>query len=228
MIELNKKYLTKDLAKELEVSYDHLRRYRNEYEEHLSKFYVYSKTMKGNAATYVFEQELYPFISYKEYKKEQKSATLQKHIKNAIQYDSRQTGANIARIIYINGEIKALDWKLSTLTVYTRDELKALVKAGYYQKEDYRWCYLNEAKGQYELMSDEDVSMLRYFFHTRENDEAEENIWARQEEGDLTLEEAEKEVGNLRKGAFIQGRQQYKEETGRWPIKVPVYVRTAF
>lgn len=228
MLELNKRYTTKDLAKNLEVSYDHFRKYRKEYEEHLTKFYLYTTERSGNTIYYVFYKELYEYISYKKYKAMQKSDILQKHIKDTINYDSRQTGANIARIIYVDGEIKALNWKLSTLTVYTRDELKALVKAGYYEKDDYRWCYLDEAKGQYNLMSDVEVEKLRSFFHTRDLDEAEENIWANQEEGDLSLEEATIAVAALRKSNFIQGRKRFQEETGYWPIKVPVYVRTAF
>lgn len=225
MIELNKIYSTKTLAEAMDISYQWLRQNRKEYEEHLSKFYQYKTERKGNGIYYTFLTELYEYVSYKEYKAMQKSAVLQKHIKDTIYYDNRQTGSNIARIIFVDGEIKALDLKLSTLTVYTRDELKDLVKAGYYQKEDYRWCYLDKKKNCYVLMTKEEIKRLRFFFHTREIDEIEENVWAKQEEGELSIDEANQVVSELRKGIFIQGRQHYKEETGNWPIKVPVYRR---
>lgn len=225
MIELNKSYSTKTLAQELQVSYDHFRKYRKEYEEHLAKFYQYNVKHQGKGIYYTFFTESYNYVPYKEYKAMQKSQTLQQHIKDTIYYDDRQTGSNIARIIIVNGEIQALNLKLSTLTVYVRDELKELVESGYYVREDYRWCYLDKEKNQYVLMDEKEIERLRSYFHTRESDEQEENIWSCQEQGGITLEEAEKAVGELRRGNFIQGRQHYKEMTGRWPIKVPVYSR---
>lgn len=228
MIELNKKYSTKQLAIALEISYQHLRQNRKVYEEHLQKFYLMLIQNKGNTIYYVFEKELYPYVSYKEYKAMQKSSILQKHIKDTIHYDKRQTGSNIARIIIVDGEIQALNYKLSTLTIYVRDELRNLVESGYYQRGDYRWCYLDKDKNQYVLMSDEDVKRLREYFHTRESDEEEENILSAKEQGSISALEANEALNDLRQDAFIRGRKDFQEETGYWPIKVPVYERCAF
>lgn len=229
MIELNKTYSTKFLAeKGLEIGYGSFRNYRKEYEEHLAKFYEYSKVQKGNGTYYTFTKIIAPYISYKEYKTLQKNSILQKHIKDTIYYDDRQTGANIARIIYVDGEIQALDWELSTLSVYVRDQLRDLVKTGYYTKEDYRWCILDKKHNKYVLMPEEEVKRLRKFFYTRQDEETEENIWTKKEEGEMSADEADKAVGELRLNAFMSGRFHYQDETGNWPIKVPVYIRNAF
>lgn len=229
MIELNKIYSTRSLAEEgLAISYGSFRNYKKEYEEHLAKFYEYTKIQKGNGTQYTFTKAIAPYISYKEYKTLQKNTTLQKHIKDTIYHDDRQTGSNIARIIYINGEIQALDWELSTLSVYVRDQLRDLVKSGYYKKDDYRWCILDKKQNKYILMPEEEVKRLREFFYTRQDEETEENIWTKKEEGELSAEEADKAVGELRLNAFMGGRFHYQEETGNWPIKVPVYTRTAW
>lgn len=227
MIELNKIYSMKELAEAINITYGTFRNNRKEYEEHLAKFYQYNIIHEGNNIYYTFISELYSYVPYKKYKAMQKSSTLQKHIKDTIYHDNRQTGSNIARIIIVNGEIQALNLMQSTLTVYVRDELKELVKRGYYKKEDYQWCYLDKEKKCYVLMSEKEIQRLRSFFHTRESDEAEENIWAKQEEGDYTINEANEAVGELRKGMFFQGREYFYKETGKWPIKVPVYTRNA-
>lgn len=228
MIELNKIYSTKTLAQALNITYGSYRNNRKEYEEHLAKFYQYEIAHKGNGIYYTFLVEMYKYIPYKEYKALQKNTTLQKHIKDTIYYDNRQTGSNIARIIYVNGEIQALDWELSTLSVYVRDQLRELIKIGYYIKEDYQWCVLDKKCNKYILMPEEEVKRLRKFFHTREIDEMEENIWTRKEEGELSADQADKAVGELRLNAFMEGRSHYQKETGNWPIKVPVYTRNAF
>lgn len=84
-----------------------------------------------------------------------------------------------------------------------RDELKALVEAGYYIRTDYQWCYLDKKKNQYTLMSKEDVKRLRSYFHTRESDEQEENILSCQEQGGISIEEANQAISTLRREAFI-------------------------
>ena len=54
---------------------------------YLQKFYLMTIEPKGNT----FKKELYSYVSYKEYKAMQKSQILQKHIKDTIHYDKRQT-----------------------------------------------------------------------------------------------------------------------------------------
>lgn len=68
MIELNKTYSSKTLAVALGITYGTLRVHRKEYEEHLAKFYVYTKSNKANATYYLFTEEIVPYISYKKYK----------------------------------------------------------------------------------------------------------------------------------------------------------------
>lgn len=63
-------------------------------------------------------------------------------------------------------------------------------------------------------MSDEDIKILRSYFHTREQDEAEELIWTKMEEGEVNQKEAVDAVGNLRITGFIQGRLDFSNDKG--------------
>lgn len=224
-IEFNKTYTTKGLANALDVSYSTLRNHRKEYEHHLSLFYDYETSYKGNSICYTFTAQRDEFIPYKEYKKIAKNKLLQESIIKTIHYDNRQTGSNIARIIIVDGKIQALGLQLTTLKVYVRDNLRELLEQGYYVKTDYRWCYLDKKQNKYLLMTDDDIKVLRSYFHTKEQDEAEENIWTKVEEGEIKLKEAEVAVGKLRINGFIQGRMDFSQDKGYWPMKVPVYER---
>lgn len=225
MVKLNQRYSTKTLAEALDISYGTFRNRKQDYEEHLAKFYIYTKVFKGNAVYYIFEKEMYPYVPYREYKAMQKNTVIQKSTKRAIEQNNRQTGSNVARIIVVDEEIQVLGLKLSTLTVYVRDELKTLVDEGYYVRDDYRWCYLDKAKNEYILMSDEEVSTLRGYFNLNDTREQEENILSAEEQGSIKPEDAAAALTMLRKFNFIKGRQLFQQKTGFWPIKVPVYVR---
>lgn len=228
MFELNKGYTTKEVAKRLDISDKTFYNSRKNYEEHLAIFYDYKISKQGNAICYTFIKEKAEYIPYKEFKRNQKNKTITSHIHSAIHYDPRQTGSNIARVIIVDNEIQALNIKLSTLQVYVREDIKRLIAEGYYVKEDYQWCYLDKENNVYVEMSEEEVKKLRSYFHTKDSDEHEENLFAQLEEGDITVEEYNTAIGDLHKVNFLQGKQDYKAETGHWPMKVPVFVRNRF
>lgn len=54
MIEINKRYSTKQLAKAIDISYQRLRQNRKIYEEHLQKFYLMTIEPKENTIYYTF------------------------------------------------------------------------------------------------------------------------------------------------------------------------------
>lgn len=229
MIELNKQYSTKTLAQELNISYNQLRKVRGKYEEHLRRFYEFKIIYKGNNSIYyVFTEEKGAYLPLREYTKLQKNNTIASHIKSTIHFDPRQTGSNIARIIMVDGEIQALDLQLSTLKVYVREQLKELVNIGYYVKDDYKWCYLDKLRNKYVLMNKKEIENLRTYFKTRDSIDQEADIWAKQKEGELTKQEAYEQVGEIRYHSFLEGLKAYQNDTGIWPMKVPVYVRNAF
>ena len=229
MIELNKQYSTKALAQELNISYNQLRKVRDKYEEHLKRFYEYKIIHKGNNGVYyIFTEEKGSYLSLRNYTKLQKNNTITTHIKSTIHFDPRQTGSNIARIIMVDGEIQALDLQLSTLKVYVREQLKGLVENGFYVKEDYKWCYLDKLRNKYVLMTEKEINNLRSYFKTRDSIDQEADIWAKQKEGELTKQEAYEQVGEIRYHSFLEGLKVYQNDTGIWPMKVPVYVRNAF
>lgn len=122
-----------------------------------------------------------------------------------IEEDPRQTGSNIARIIIVNEEVQALNLKLSTVTIYTRANLKELVDQGIYLKEDYRWCYLDALANCYVLMSDDEVKKLRELFKEADaiTSEAQEIAMTERKEGNITREEANNIIGDAKYQGFL-------------------------
>lgn len=78
MIELNKKYSTKELAQAIGVSYGQFRNIREKYESHLALFYDFTINTKGNGTSYIFNQQFDDYIPYKEYSNAKRSKLLQK------------------------------------------------------------------------------------------------------------------------------------------------------
>ena len=226
MIELNKKYSTKTLAEALEISYGQFRNAREKYEKHLSYFYDYTVSTKGNGTYYIFKEQYDEYIPYREYSNAKRSKLLQTKIKETIQEDNRQTGSNIARIIIVDNEIEALNLQLSTLTNYTRIELRELVDKGYYLRTDYEWCYLDKEENKYVLMNEKQIEELRsYFKNNSKNLAKEEEVYSLLKEKTITSDKAFEEIGKIRVDSFNKGIQEYYSSHNVWPMKVPVYVR---
>lgn len=225
MLSLNKPYSAQEIAKAIDISYSTFRNDVEKYEQYLDNFYSFVKT-KGkynNSTIYTLtEEKLKPFISYKEYKKQkrqvQKSNILQPLIHKTIAQDNRQTGSNIARIIFNEDAIQVFDWQLSTLTLYTREELRHLLDDLIYIKEDYKWCILNKNTNIYELMDETEIKELRSYIDNCK--EEEENFLA---DEDLTEAEKQFQLYKFKKEAFLNGCRKYYRATGKWPQKVPVY-----
>lgn len=228
-MELNHPYSMKEVAEFNGVSYNVFRNKRKQYEEHMELFFDYTVEKKGRSYCYIFTNQKEEFIRYRDFYSQVRTKAIQTQIKKTISQDPRQTGANVARIIIVDGEIQALGLVLSTLTRYTQVELKKLVENQYYIKEDYRWCILNAETNAYELLSQSKIEELRSYFKIERDTNLynEENILAQQQDGSLTKEEAAMKLGNLRMGAMISGMKRFQEKYNAWPMKVPVYVRNA-
>ena len=228
-MELNHQYTMKEVAEFNGVSYGVYRKRKQVYEEHMELFFDYTVEKKGRSYYYTFTNQKEEFILYRDFYSKARSKVLRAQIQETIEQDPRQTGSNIARIIIVNGEIQALGLALSTLTRYTRVELKKMLEKKYYIKEDYRWCILNRDTNTYELLPDDKVEELRSFFKIERNAnlENEENILAQQQDGFLTKEEAALQVGNSRIDAMMRGLKKFQDKYDTWPMKVPVYVRNA-
>ncbi len=116
---------------------------------------------------------------------------------------------------------------LSSLTIYTRQNLKLLVELNYYSKSNRAWCILNHNENKYMLMSDEEIHELRTFF--KSNDDKIAEAYAELQEGNLTRKAAEKITGTLVIDAFTTGLKRYADShNGSYPIYVPVYERCAW
>lgn len=230
MIQLNKIYSTQELADELGIAYKTLKNSRQEYEKHLSRFYFYKIDRSGRATYYTFTEQKFDYIPYKEYKKNSKKDSLRHCVTLVIRQDNRQTGSNIARVIhgadFAPPEIKEL--KLSTLKIYVREELKELVLSQKFKKEDYQWCYLDKTKNQYILMTQQEIEELRFFFNPKYALEIEEKLLVMFQEKEISEQEFRKELGDLRASLYIEGLKKYYSATGKWAMKIPVYIERAW
>ena len=228
-MELNHPYTMKEVAKFNGVSYEVYRQRRQLYEEHMELFFDYTVEKKGRSYYYTFTNQKEEFILYRDFYSKARSKVLRAQIQETIEQDPRQTGSNIARIIIVNGEIQALGLALSTLTRYTRVELKKMLEKKYYIKENYRWCILDRDANTYELLPDDKVEELRSFFKIERdaNLSNEEDILAQHQDGFLTKAEATSKIGDLRLNAMLSGLKKFQDKYDAWPIKVPVYVRNA-
>ena len=227
MIELNKKYSSKELAEAIGISDKTLRNNRKNYENHLSLFYDYDIVVQGRGIYYIFLEQYSPYIPYKEFSKNKRNALFQEKIKATIIQDNRQTGSNIARIICIEDDVQVLDLKLSTITAYTRSNLKELLNQGYYELEDYRWCYLDKEANKYVVMLDSQVKELRSYFsdyHTLSREE-QEDIYSQIGQGLISKQEGQARLGENVCNGFTYGIKMFEAKYNMHPIKVPVYVR---
>lgn len=226
MFELNVKYSTKEVAEKIGITYQTLRKAREKYENHLKLFYDFEIEHKGSTIYYVFTEQFSEYIPYFEYHYNKKTKLVREKVEKVLATNNRQTGSNIARLIKVDGDIQVLNWELSTLTVYARAELKALVDAGLYIREDYRWCYLDEKTNTYILMSDEEVAELRSYF-SEENkaiSAEEEELWSNYKDRIITREEFKNKLCDIRCNCFERGVKRFYTEHHVWPINVPTYV----
>lgn len=227
MIELNKKYSSKELAEAIGISDKTLRNNRKNYENHLSLFYDYDTIVQGRGIYYTFLEQYSPYIPYKEFSKNKRNTLFQEKIKATIIQDNRQTGSNIARIIYVEDAIQVLDLKLSTITAYTRSNLKELLNQGYYELEDYRWCYLDKEANKYVVMLDSQIKELRSYFsdYHNLNKEEQEDIYSQIQQGLISKQEGQARLGENVCNGFTYGIKIFEAKYNMHPIKVPVYVR---
>ena len=227
MIELNKKYSSKELAEAIGISDKTLRNNRKNYENHLSLFYDYDTVVQGRGIYYTFLEQYSPYIPYKEFSKNKRNTLFQEKIKATIIQDNRQTGSNIARIIYVEDAIQVLDLKLSTITAYTRSNLKELLNQGYYELEDYRWCYLDKEANKYVVMLDSQIKELRSYFsdYHNLNKEEQEDIYSQIQQGLISKQEGQARLGENVCNGFTYGIKMFEAKYNMHPIKVPVYVR---
>lgn len=175
MIQLEKVYNTKELAEAMDMKYDTFRKYRDMYERHLELFYEYKKSFQGMGINYFFTNQFANYIPYKEYRKMKKYKLIQSKIAEVLASNNRQTASNIARLIEHDDEVVTLNLQLSTLSIYVRNELQEMIDKGVYIKSDYQWCYLDEEKNVYILISEEEIKKLKKLFPKIENIKEQEN-----------------------------------------------------
>lgn len=226
MIELNKKYNTKELAEALNMSYGTIRNKREEYEKHLSRFYFYVKKETKKTIYYIFTEQKYDYVPYKDFQKIMKKKDLINEVDRILQKEPRNTGSCVARIIKDFSE-KEINYTLNTLTIYAREVMNTFLKNNFYTRGDFQWC--ESLKYSYRILEENEIQCLKKCFYEDENtEEEEEKIQTQIDNKEISIEEGERKLGKYRRTSYLQSLQKFKDKYGFWPIKVPVYIKNAW
>lgn len=232
MFELDKMYSTKELAKEMGISYESLRTHREKYEKYLSLFFEFETKRggRGNGVHYILTFQSDEYIPYKEYYNEKKKNAFKRAIVETIEKDNRQSGSNIGSIISEHTDIEVYDLSLDTVIVYTRTNLKELEEDGFYTKVDPRWCRRDKYTNKYYLLSDEQVAELRELFKIcyKEMAEVDDHIWSQYKEKRISRKKASELLGELKLNSYAAGCAKFADKYGYYPSLISAYKRNAF
>lgn len=222
MLQLKKKYSVREMVKDLkDFSYNSFYKHKEEYERHLERFWFYKKETSPKGRTYyTFTEQKDDYIPYRKYKKIVKNNVIKRKTLKVLKEDSRQTFANIERIIRKEKEIMILNYKKSTLIKYIGFNIKDLIKDGYVFKGSYQWCGLNKLTNKYFLLNEEHIKELRSYLHTTEE---EDNLYQSWKDGEIAKEEYAEKVIEYRDNTYKYAINKYYEIYGYAPILVPSY-----
>ena len=228
MFELDKEYSTKQLAAEMQITYQSFRNNKQKYEQYLSKFFEFTTKTKGrgNGTYYTLTHQYTEFIPYKDYNSTSREKTIKTAIVKTINTNNVQTGSNIARIIKNDEEIILLKLADNSLVNYVRANLKDFIDDGFYTKIDSVWCYLDELANEYILLNEKEIKELRDYLNAPSPKE--EEIYSQFNNKDISREETIKQLGELRLNRFVEACKLFQSRhDGHFPMKVAVYSQNA-
>lgn len=234
----NHYYTRDDMIHFFNVSPDTFKKNRENLLYHLQCYYEYEIEYDPTD----HRKKLYHILKKKfDYEPPQRKSvkrdnTYQTKIAEVIEQDNVQTAMNVKRLIINTDEIAAFKHKEGTVYEYTRNNMRVMfgTKAGErgtrgYIKEKI-WCKLDTDNNCYIPLSAEEISAFYTLFTTEklEAKEIELTILSDYDNGLISREEMQEQLGNNSFYCFLSARQQYKAQYGFYPIKVPVYELSAF
>lgn len=235
-IELNKRYSTTELAAVLGISKDTLKRKKEEYLAQLDIAYEYEIDQKGRAIYYTFTKQIGEYEKpLRKNNREKTNKVVRELINKTIEKDPKQTAANINRIIWIKDvdKVVPLNIKQSTTGEYIKINLRQMYGTqelqggtdGYIEKKI--WCCLDKANNCYIEMTQEQLDLLHNCFSSSRKDQKDldMNICADYRNGLINRKEMRDRLEQATLNTFFQAESMFKEETGYWPVRVPVYIK---
>lgn len=231
-------YTTQEMIEFFGVSKDTWKKKKDSLLDHFRRYYVYEV---------FYDQKDRRKINYKILKKIQdyeaplkkgeiRDLVYDKKIEEVIEIDNVQTAKNVSRIIKDDNEIIALNHTDNTRYEYTRIRMRIMfgIKAGEHGTKgfisDKIWCRLDENNNCYIELTPEEIQNFYSIYNDEKQliQEDELTVLSDFQNGLITKEEMNEQIGENVLSAFIQARMAYKALYGYYPIKVPVYQLSAF
>ena len=226
---------TKEMMSFFGATKDVWKRKREQLLQHFGNFYEYEIIYRGRNKDYHIIREI------QAYKPIEKKSTIRDRIyeNNIIQVisdDNIQTAMNVYRIIKNFDDIKSYNFQDSTIYEYTRVRMRNMFGVKVNQGgtrgiiEKKVWCRLLLEYNCYIEMPKEEVDVFYEMFKNTKSDFQEEEleIFSDYQNGLITKDEMNKQIGNHGFSCFLSAKNEFKQKYGYYPIKVPVYEISAY
>lgn len=241
-LEVGRQYSTEELARAIGISKSVFTHKKNQYLSSLQLAYTYEVEYKGRAMFYTITEKIGEYE--KPARKNQRDKTnqvIKKFINEVIDEDPVQTAANINRRAWEGAdknpsEVVLLGLKDSTTGEYIRLNLREMYGTqegmggteGMIERKV--WCYLDSEHNCYIEMSEEMVDKFYACFDEARKDQKQidVDILADYDSGLITREEMKDRLANASINVFKEGKKLFYKKYGYYPIKVPVYVKSAW
>lgn len=227
---------TGQMQEYLGVSINVWKRKKNELLENFSKYYEYEVEYKGRATNYKIIKKLDDYQAIQK-KSEKRDQVYEDGIISIINEDNIQTAANVARRLEKEDQdVISLNHTSGTIYEYTRVKMRnmfgTVVNEGGSKGMivDKVWCRLNKEYDCYEEMTDEEIQKFFEIYNKSKdaNKENELEIFSDYQNGLITKEQMYEMIGESGFICYQSARNEFKDKFGYYPIKVPVYVVSAF
>lgn len=242
MVEVGKKYSTKELCEAIGVTYDNFKKQKNAFLKKLSMAYDYEVEYKGRATFYTITKQIGEYQKPERKNSRKKiDKTIQEFINEVIDEDPYQTAANINRRAWEHADtnpstIVLLGLKDSTTGEYIRLNLREMYGTKEHMGgtdgmiERKVWCRLDKEYNTYVEMAEEVVKDLYACFEKARGTQKkiDMDVYADYDAGLITREEMTEQLIDVTHNTFAEGKKLFFEKHGYYPIKVPVYLRGAW
>ena len=231
-------YTTKDMMTFFDVSKDTWKKKKEKLLLHFGDFYEYEVEYDSKDRRKINYRIIRQLRKYEPPQKKSviRDKTYENEIVKVIEEDNIQTAKNVSRIIKDTDEIKVFNHTAGTVYEYTRVRMRNMfgVKSGEHGTHgkiiEKIWCRLDSEYNCYIKIPEEKIKYL-YQVYSSEKEaakEAELTLYSDFENGLITKDELNEQIGESGLLCFLTARELFKEKYGYNPIKVPVYELSAY
>ncbi len=231
-------YSTKEMQEFFKISKDNWKKKKDNLLLHLSNYYLYDVHYNEKDRRKIDYHIIQKIKDYEppQGKKERQNVIYSKKILEVIEIDNLQTPKNVSRIIKNDKEIVALRHKDGTIYEYTRVNMQAMFGKKVLEGgskgiiTEKIWCKADFETNIYVPLTPEQIQYLYDSFHSfkDESNPDELSIYADYENGLITHEEMTEAISENGLFCFLNAKDKFKAKYNYFPIKVPVYVLSAF